>query len=79
MVENFYFPQLLGSIASFLLPKSIQRKGKYDGFTIFAGTVEWLPGAPLGNTFESWSDVLLGDVPNLYIYAANNPSETIIR
>ena len=24
------------------------------------GTVEWLPGAPLGNTGLSWSDVLLG-------------------
>ena len=24
------------------------------------GTVEWLPGAPLGNSGLSWSDVLLG-------------------
>lgn len=24
------------------------------------GTVEWLPGAPLGNTGLSWSDVLMG-------------------
>ncbi len=24
------------------------------------GTVEWLPGAPLGNTGLSWSDTLLG-------------------
>ena len=24
------------------------------------GTVEWLPGASLGNTGLSWSDVLLG-------------------
>ncbi len=37
------------------------------------GTVEWLPGSPLGNTGYSWSDILLGDLPNLYIYAANNP------
>lgn len=42
------------------------------------GTVEWLPGAPLGNSGFSWSDVLLGDLPNVYIYAANNPSESII-
>jgi magnesium chelatase subunit H len=42
------------------------------------GTVEWLPGAPLGNTGYSWSDILLGDMPNLYIYAANNPSESIL-
>ena len=24
------------------------------------GTVEWLPGTPLGNTGLSWSDALLG-------------------
>jgi len=42
------------------------------------GTVEWLPGSPLGNTGYSWSDILLGDMPNLYIYAANNPSESML-
>lgn len=42
------------------------------------GTVEWLPGSPLGNTGYSWSDTLLGDLPNLYLYAANNPSESIL-
>ena len=42
------------------------------------GTVEWLPGAPLGNTGLSWSDVLLGEMPNIYIYACNNPSESIV-
>jgi len=42
------------------------------------GTVEWLPGSPLGNTGYSWSDILLGNMPNLYIYAANNPSESML-
>ncbi len=42
------------------------------------GTVEWLPGSPLGNTGYSWSDILLGDLPSLYVYAANNPSESIL-
>lgn len=42
------------------------------------GTVEWLPGAPLGNTALSWSDTLLGAMPNVYVYAANNPSESIV-
>lgn len=42
------------------------------------GTVEWLPGSPLGNTGYSWPDILLGDLPNLYVYAANNPSESIL-
>ena len=42
------------------------------------GTVEWLPGQPLGNDRKSWSDELLGDLPNIYVYAANNPSESIL-
>ena len=42
------------------------------------GTVEWLPGQPLGNDRKSWSDELLGDMPNMYVYAANNPSESIL-
>lgn len=42
------------------------------------GTVEWLPGQPLGNDRQSWSDELLGDTPNVYVYAANNPSESIL-
>lgn len=42
------------------------------------GTVEWLPGQPLGNDRKSWSDEMLGSLPNLYIYAANNPSESIL-
>ena len=31
--------------------------------------VRRLPGTPLGNTGLSWSDVLLGNLPNVYIYA----------
>jgi magnesium chelatase subunit H len=42
------------------------------------GTVEWLPGLALGNDRKSWSDELIGDLPNVYIYAANNPSESIL-
>jgi len=42
------------------------------------GTVEWLPGSPLGNSGMSWSDVLVGNLPNLYVYAANNPSESVV-
>ena len=42
------------------------------------GTVEWLPGSPLGNTGYSWPDILLGDLPHLYVYAANNPSESML-
>ena len=42
------------------------------------GTEEWLPGTPLGNTGECWPDILTGGLPNVYIYAANNPSESLL-
>lgn len=42
------------------------------------GTEEWLPGQNLGNDRESWSDELMDGIPNLYAYAANNPSESIL-
>ena len=32
----------------------------------------------IGNSGLSWSDVLLGNMPNVYVYAANNPSESIL-
>ncbi|RZM82066.1 magnesium chelatase subunit H [Leptolyngbya iicbica] len=42
------------------------------------GTAEWLPGSPLGNTGYSWPDILVGNLPHLYVYAANNPSESML-
>ena len=42
------------------------------------GTAEWLPGRPLGNSKSCWPDQLLGPLPNVYLYAANNPSESIL-
>ncbi|AFY40187.1 cobaltochelatase CobN subunit [[Leptolyngbya] sp. PCC 7376] len=60
--------------------KWLQNDFRADAMIHFGmhGTVEWLPGSPLGNTSYSWSDILLGNIPNLYIYAANNPSESIL-
>ena len=60
--------------------KWLQNEYQADAVVHFGmhGTVEWLPGSSLGNTGYSWSDILLGDIPNLYIYAANNPSESIL-
>jgi magnesium chelatase subunit H len=40
------------------------------------GSVEWMPGLQLGIRSECWPDALLGEVPHLYLYAANNPSES---
>lgn len=42
------------------------------------GTFEWLPGSSLGSTAESWPEIMMGSIPNLYIYAVNNPSESLL-
>jgi magnesium chelatase subunit H len=42
------------------------------------GTAEWLPGLPLGNDEFSFPDLLFRDLPNIYVYAQNNPSESTL-
>ncbi|GAB4439029.1 MAG: magnesium chelatase subunit H [Chloroflexi bacterium OHK40] len=42
------------------------------------GTAEWMPGVQLGVTERCWPDVLLGDLPNFYVYPINNPAEANI-
>lgn len=42
------------------------------------GSAEWMPGVGLGPTADCWPDVLLGGVPNFYLYPTNNPSEANI-
>jgi magnesium chelatase subunit H len=39
------------------------------------GALEFMPGKQVGLTAECWPDRLIGDMPNYYLYAANNPSE----
>ncbi|NTW48886.1 MAG: DUF3479 domain-containing protein, partial [Chlorobiales bacterium] len=58
----------------------ISRKFKADGLIHVGmhGTVEWMPGLQLGLTQDCWPDALLGEVPHLYIYPVNNPSEANI-
>jgi magnesium chelatase subunit H len=34
-----------------------------------------MPGKQVGLSEECWPDRLIGDLPNFYVYAANNPSE----
>ena len=42
------------------------------------GALEFMPGKQSGLTGMDWPDRLIGDLPNLYLYAANNPSEGAI-
>ncbi len=44
------------------------------------GALEFMPGKQVGLSRHCWPDRLLGDLPNVYLYASNNPSEgTIAR
>jgi magnesium chelatase subunit H len=39
------------------------------------GALEFMPGKQVGLSGDCWPERLIGDVPNFYLYAANNPSE----
>jgi len=42
------------------------------------GALEFMPGKHSGLSGKCWPDRLIGDTPNFYFYAANNPSEATI-
>ena len=42
------------------------------------GALEFMPGKQNGMTALCWPDRLIGDLPNFYLYASNNPSEGTI-
>ncbi len=42
------------------------------------GALEFMPGKQSGMSGSCWPDRLIGDLPNVYLYASNNPSEGAI-
>lgn len=42
------------------------------------GALEFMPGKQAGLSGDCWPERLIGDLPNIYLYAANNPSEGLI-
>jgi len=42
------------------------------------GALEFMPGKQVGLSAECWPDRLIGELPNIYIYSVNNPSEGTI-
>lgn len=42
------------------------------------GSLEFMPGKQMGMSGECYPDNLIGAIPNIYYYAANNPSEATI-
>ena len=55
----------------------IQKHFKADAILHFGmhGALEFMPGKQTGLGADDWPDRLIGDLPNIYLYAANNPSE----
>jgi magnesium chelatase subunit H len=39
------------------------------------GAMEFMPGKQVGLSGECWPDRLIGELPNIYVYSVNNPSE----
>ena len=39
------------------------------------GAMEFMPGKQVGMSGDCWPDRLIGELPNIYIYSVNNPSE----
>jgi magnesium chelatase subunit H len=48
-----------------------------DGVIHFGthGALEFMPGKQIGLSGECWPDRLIDELPNFYVYSANNPSE----
>ncbi len=42
------------------------------------GSLEFMPGKQMGMSGDCYPDNLIGSIPNIYYYAANNPSEATI-
>lgn len=42
------------------------------------GALEFMPGKQVGMSNACWPDRLIGDLPNIYLYASNNPSEGML-
>ncbi len=42
------------------------------------GALEFMPGKQTGLGHDCWPDRLIGAIPNVYLYAANNPSESAL-
>ncbi len=58
----------------------LERIWKADAVLHFGthGSLEFMPGKQMGMSGECYPDSLIGTTPNLYYYAANNPSEATI-
>lgn len=58
----------------------LQKEFKADAIVNYGthGTHEFLPGRPVGQLDDDWSDRTLGHMPNIYVYIMDNIGEALI-
>lgn len=58
----------------------LERKFRADAILHYGthGTHEFLPGRPVGQLSDDWSDITLGLLPNIYVYTMDNVGEALI-
>ncbi len=58
----------------------LKKSFKADALLHFGmhGALEFMPGKQAGLGARDWPDRLIGEMPNVYLYAANNPSEATL-
>jgi cobaltochelatase CobN len=58
----------------------IEKKFQADAIVNYGthGTHEFLPGRPVGQLSDDWSDLTLGRLPNIYVYIMDNIGEALI-
>lgn len=58
----------------------LEKKFQADAIVNYGthGTHEFLPGRPVGQLSDDWSDVTLGRLPNVYVYIMDNIGEALI-
>ncbi|MBL8211833.1 MAG: cobaltochelatase subunit CobN [Bryobacterales bacterium] len=58
----------------------LEKKFKADAIVNYGthGTHEFLPGRPVGQLSDDWSDLTLGRLPNVYVYIMDNIGEALI-
>lgn len=58
----------------------LERKFRADAIVHYGthGTHEFLPGRPVGQLSDDWSDITLGRLPNIYVYTMDNVGEALI-
>ncbi|XP_045802455.1 magnesium-chelatase subunit ChlH, chloroplastic-like [Trifolium pratense] len=63
-----------------LLHITVEKIFKADAVLNFGthGSLEFMPGKQVGMSDVCYPDSLIGNIPNVYYYAANNPSEATL-